>query len=602
MESVSLPGWAQEMKEIFRAETISQFVLTGNINDFVLHGENKTVNFFSLKKYLVEVLFQPFDVVLLYDRGKGIEVAKGAEHFFKYLEILDKFHGTRFASDMGLGKNAGKTLEAPGLLPGEPKQALELIDRFVNAVSRFSRKKDAPGPSVPLPRSTAVVMDYSNFLVPRSESLYMTGELGANLIKILDWAENPAITGSNIVTVLLAENLMDLNSFITDSPYSAKIQVKLPGKDEIETFIAHLTEKEKKFPELCPIDIPLLASKLVGLSRVNIKSLLLRAIRNDKQITMDYLTRLKKEIIEKEAFGKLEFVESERTLDDVAGHEEAKKWLREDTQLMKKGVTNALPMGYLLAGRIGTGKTYLVECFAGECGIPCVQLKNFREKWVGATEGNLEKIFSILHALGQVVVFVDEADQATGKRGGGSGDSGLSGRVYGMLAKEMSRTVNRGKIFWIFATSRPDLLEVDLKRQGRLDIHIPLFPPGDEKGIRDLFLAMAKKLKIELKRKELPGFNFKVPVSGNELEGLLVRAIRRFELQEEEPKKTLPAILKEVVTGFRPSSHTSQLELMDLLAVKECTDERFLPPRFRRLTPGEIDRRIEELSRPGNGG
>lgn len=602
MDSVSLPGWAQEMKEIFRAETISQFVLTGNINDFVLHGENKTVNFFSLKKYLVEVLFQPFDVVLLYDRGKGIEVAKGAEHFFKYLEILDKFHGTRFASDMGLGKNAGKTLEAPGLLPGEPKQALELIDRFVNAVSRFSRKKDAPGPSVPLPRSTAVVMDYSNFLVPRSESLYMTGELGANLIKILDWAENPAITGSNIVTVLLAENLMDLNSFITDSPYSAKIQVKLPGKDEIETFIAHLTEKEKKFPELCPIDIPLLASKLVGLSRVNIKSLLLRAIRNDKQITMDYLTRLKKEIIEKEAFGKLEFVESERTLDDVAGHEEAKKWLREDTQLMKKGVTNALPMGYLLAGRIGTGKTYLVECFAGECGIPCVQLKNFREKWVGATEGNLEKIFSILHALGQVVVFVDEADQATGKRGGGSGDSGLSGRVYGMLAKEMSRTVNRGKIFWIFATSRPDLLEVDLKRQGRLDIHIPLFPPGDEKGIRDLFLAMAKKLKIELKRKELPGFNFKVPVSGNELEGLLVRAIRRFELQEEEPKKTLPAILKEVVTGFRPSSHTSQLELMDLLAVKECTDERFLPPRFRRLTPGEIDRRIEELSRPGNGG
>lgn len=601
MDSISLPAWAQEMKEIFRAETISQFVLTGNINDFVLHEENKTGNFFSLKKYLVDVLFQPFDVVLLYDRGKGIEVAKGAEHFFKYLEILDKFHGTHFASDMGLGKNVGKTLASPGLLPGEPKQALELIDRFVNAVSRFSRKTDAPGPSVPLPRSTAVVMDYSNFLVPRSESLYMTGELGANLIKILDWAENPAITGSNIVTVLLAENLMDLNSFITDSPYSAKIQVKLPGKDDIETFISHLTEKEKKFPELCPIDIPLLASKLVGLSRVNIKSLLLRAIRNDKQITMDYLTRLKKEIIEKEAFGKLEFVESERTLDDVAGHEEAKKWLREDTQLMKKGVTNALPMGYLLAGRIGTGKTYLVECFAGECGIPCVQLKNFREKWVGATEGNLEKIFAILHALGQVVVFVDEADQATGKRGGGSGDSGLSGRVYGMLAKEMSRTVNRGKIFWIFATSRPDMLEVDLKRQGRLDVHIPLFPPGDEKGIRELFLAMAKKLKIELKRKDLPKFNFKEPVSGNELEGLLVRAIRRFELQEEETKKTLPAILKEVVTGFRPSSHTSQLELMDLLAVKECTDERFLPPRFRRLTPGEIDRRIEELRHPGNG-
>ena len=168
--------------------------------------------------------------------------------------------------------------------------------------------------------------------------------------------------------------------------------------------------------------------------------------------------------------GRLEFIESSRTLDDVAGHDEAKAWLRQDAVLLRRARTRALPMGYLLAGRIGTGKTYLVECLAGEIGIPCVELRNFREKWVGATEGNLEKIFSILHALGQVIVFVDEADQMTGKRGGGEGDSGLSGRVYAMLAKEMSDTANRGKIIWIFATSRPDLLEVDLKRQGRLDV------------------------------------------------------------------------------------------------------------------------------------
>ena len=178
----------------------------------------------------------------------------------------------------------------------------------------------------------------------------------------------------------------------------------------------------------------------------------------------------------------------------MAGHEAAKQWFREDAQLLKKGATHALPMGYLITGRIGTGKTYLVECFAGECGIPFVALKNFRDKWVGATEGNLEKIFHILHALGQVVVFIDEADQLTGRRDGGEGDSGLSGRIYGMLAKEMADTQNRGKIIWILATSRPDLLEVDLKRQGRLDVHIPLFPPTEAAEIQALFLAMAKKL------------------------------------------------------------------------------------------------------------
>ena len=104
----------------------------------------------------------------------------------------------------------------------------------------------------------------------------------------------------------------------------------------------------------------------------------------------------------------------------------------------------------------------------------------------------------------QVVVFVDEADQATGRRGGGEGDSGLSGRVYSMLAQEMSDTRNRGKILWVFATSRPDLLEVDLKRQGRLDVHIPLFPPQDPEGRREMFVAMAKKLKLSLSLADCP--------------------------------------------------------------------------------------------------
>jgi SpoVK/Ycf46/Vps4 family AAA+-type ATPase len=228
-------------------------------------------------------------------------------------------------------------------------------------------------------------------------------------------------------------------------------------------------------------------------------------------------------------------------------------------------------------------------------------MKNFREKWVGATEGNLEKVFSILHALGQVIVFVDEADQMTGKRGGGDSDSGLSGRVYGMLAKEMSDTKNRGKIVWIFATSRPDLVEVDLKRQGRLDVHIPLFPPGDAAGRATLFGAMARKLKLPIKPEELPALPDNDQLGGNEMEGLLVRALRVFESgkdAEERGKgagKPLRACIESAIADFRPSAHVERLELMDLLAVKECTDTRFLPERFRKLSLAEVNARIETL-------
>jgi hypothetical protein len=36
---------------------------------------------------------------------------------------------------------------------------------------------------------------------------------------------------------------------------------------------------------------------------------------------------------------------------------------------------------------------------------------------------------------------------------------------------------------------------------------------------------------------------------------------------------------------------------MDLVAVKECTDARFLPARFRDTSPEELETRIDALRR-----
>ena len=58
---------------------------------------------------------------------------------------------------------------------------------------------------------------------------------------------------------------------------------------------------------------------------------------------------------------------------------------------MKEGNPEVLPMGYLVCGPVGTGKTFLVQCFAKDVSIPMVKLKNFRSQWQGVTEGNLEK-------------------------------------------------------------------------------------------------------------------------------------------------------------------------------------------------------------------
>jgi AAA+ superfamily predicted ATPase len=602
-----LPAWAEEMRQVFRAGATSQFVLHGNVFDLVPAPDGRGgTDFVSLADFLTGTMFQPFDVVVRYDRGRGVRIEppepgradafKPVEEVLRFLKGVDAFRGAPAAFDAVADKL--ERLDLRDQLPRDPKRALEIVDRILAFSRRRAKVQD--GKVVGIPLKVAVVLDYAQFIAPQGDPIYVA-DLSQTLIQIQDWAANPEITSAFVATVLITENLADLNRSLVETPYNAKIRIPLPGSEEIHAYVADLVPDEADFAKASEVTRDVLADKLVGLSRVSVRTLVKRALTSGERITGGYLTRMKKELIEKEAAGRLEFLEAERTLDDVAGHDEAKAWLRADAVLLRRGRTQAIPMGYLLTGRIGTGKTYLVECLSGEIGIPCVEMKNFREKWVGATEGNLEKVFSILHALGQVIVFVDEADQMTGKRGGGDSDSGLSGRVYGMLAKEMSDTRNRGKIIWIFATSRPDLVEVDLKRQGRLDVHIPLFPPGDAAGRAGLFAAMAHKLKMPVKAEELPRLPDNDQLGGNEMEGILVRALRVHETAEDAREqgqgqpKPLPACIEEAIADFRPSAHVERLELMDLLAVKECTDTRFLPERFRRLSLSQVNARIEEL-------
>ena len=90
-----------------------------------------------------------------------------------------------------------------------------------------------------------------------------------------------------------------------------------------------------------------------------------------------------------------------------------------------------------------------------------------------------------MRAMGPVVVVIDEADAALGSREAG-GDSGTSSRVFSMIASQMGDTRYRGKIVWMLLTCRPDLLPIDLKRQGRAEEHIPLFYPQDEAEVREM--------------------------------------------------------------------------------------------------------------------
>ena len=262
------------------------------------------------------------------------------------------------------------------------------------------------------------------------------------------------------------------------------IEVPLPDEHERGAFIQGLVGRVP-LSEFSDFASDELAKLTAGISLADLNVLVESARQGGKRLDAAVFRSLKKRLLERQCHGLLEFIEPKWTLDAVVGHEAAKARLREDAALLKRGALDSLPMGYLLCGPVGTGKSFLAQCLSGEIGVPCVILKNFRSKYVGETEGNLEHVLSVLRAMGPVVVVVDEADAALGSREQ-EGDSGTSSRVFAMIAAQMGDTKYRGRILWMLLTARPDLLPIDLKRQGRAEIHIPLFYPTDDDEIRQM--------------------------------------------------------------------------------------------------------------------
>jgi AAA+ superfamily predicted ATPase len=371
--------------------------------------------------------------------------------------------------------------------------------------------------------------------------------------------------------VLIDERLSDVSDRLTGNPHVAAIEVPLPAEEERRQFVECAGASLAAVSDYNPAELGKLTA---GISITDLNVLIQSARETGRRLDAGVFRSLKKRLLERQCRGLLEFIEPKWTLDTVVGHDAAKTRLREDAALLKRGALDTLPMGYLLCGPVGTGKSFLAQCVSGEIGVPCLMLKNFRSKYVGETEGNLERVLAVLRAMGPVVVVVDEADAALGSREQ-DGDSGTSSRVFGMIASQMGDTRYRGQIIWMLLTARPDLLPIDLKRQGRAEVHIPLFYPTDESEIRQMFVIMAKKLGSTLAAEDVPAIPQKGHLSGADIEGMVGRAWRMSLLagQNHITKESLA----QVIAQFMPSTQGLERELQETAAMLECTDRQFLP-------------------------
>ncbi len=563
----ALRGWALDFARRWNAGVSSVFVLHGNIHDVFAVPEGAKTGYAPLKTFLTRRLFADRDWLLFYDIGDGLSFssAEMQREFFEWLGVFDRVEGTSFAQN-------GPPREFTKLAP--------LLRRF------FLRGEKTHG--------VTLIIDYPEKIIPAAEGGGSTEERMA-LVTLLKWASSQDIRRLDVGVILVTESAQELHADLLRNPHVAQIRIDLPEPDERAAFIRHELDST-----LSDLDDATLVLRTAGLNLLRIRQLIAEAVQNGKRVTHEHVTAAKKRLIEEYCQGLVRFKDPKPgvPLDLVATHEAAKTKLRELAWLIRNNKTDVLERGILVPGRVGVGKSFLIDCFASECGLPVMELGEFRSKWVGDTERQQSRILMTVRALGPVIVVVDEADAVFGNRSEG-GDSGVSSRVFAAFAAHLGDSSLRGRELWVAMTSRPDLLAIDMKRQGRFGQSLPLFPAQTPDDVARLFEIVAKTKRMTLPEPLLAFIREQLgtrPLTGSDAEAIVMRMKERAVLAKRDDDLQL-ADLEAAVNSFIDPLDAELLRLQELAAILSCSDKRYLPERFRELDRGALAAEFAELKR-----
>src|SRR5687768_5025570 len=607
-ESRTLPAWAEDLRRRYLRGEASMFVLHGNVYDVVLCNKKMM----ALTEFLTDVLLKDSkDTIAVYNVATGTRCSKHAQGVMGVDELL---------------------------LATDKSRIFAAFERLLIGST-----------------TTAVIMEYAEAIAPAGDPNFQGESDRAAIVTLHRWSALPEIERGDNVVLLISENLTELAPKLISNPKVAVVEVPMPDhaarreaamladtrlteKDgeryagmtaglkaiQIASILTPQSSAEEAFADREAFITTLLgggpdaaarAHKLAALTsnmnRDEIKELvaptapvtapdasLPSPIERARKETDRLIAKRKREIIERECFGLVEFVEPSHGFEVVGGMEEVKKDLMVIADSIREGRTSRVPMGILFTGPMGTGKTFVAEAFAKECGLTTIKLKNFRSKWVGATEGNLEKILNVIRAIGQVVVIIDEGDRAFGNTDS-EGDGGTSSRVIARIKEFMSDTSNRGRILFLVMTNRPDKLDLDLKRAGRLDRKIPFLYVQTPEEVELVARALVRKNKIKTDVDPATireSFSSKlVGYSNADIEAVLLLANEDAARESGGDAPVMATHFQRAAIDYFPSRDVELLEYMELLAVFESSSRRLLPAKYASLTPEELDTRLRHL-------
>lgn len=549
---MALPTWFDQIRFQSRSSIATTFLLHFNINDWT-GPDHRLVRDLILQEFLQS---GGRKLVAVYSRAEGLTFPN-PEHQAEALRLL-----------------TGETISPSESvrLPQSMGAAFALLDRLLYT---------AP---------TGILIENLETILPAEDLSAMDeGELRA-LTFMRKWAIDPRLHRLNAAIVMTASSLAEVHPHLkTASTKIEQVLIPLPDLAERELYIAEMARSRNLGLAMTERE---LANATAGLTRMMIEDIGLRAEASQQPITADFVRDRKESLIKAEFGDVLEIIEPRWGFESLGGLTEAKLYAaRSVVSPLKTGNERRAPLGVLLTGPPGTGKSAFFYALAREAGVNAVKLNlgKILGPYVGLSEQNFEKALLGIESLAPCLVLVDEIDQVF-QRGTGDGGGGVQQRLFARLLDYMAQPHHRGKIVFVAATNRPDLIDPALKRPGRFDRKIPFLPPGWAERV-SILTALQGRYQIPGEVDWSEAAKRTEGYTGAELESLVLKA---WEVAEEAGAPGLTAEAVETAQAkIRPS--TAAVAFMSDLALLETDDLDVLPPEYKeRASDREaIEKRVD---------